>query len=77
VRLYYRFSSSPYAETGCPDDEVSEGVRLHLAHHLTPLRFNGDRADAEFAGDLLVQETRYDQRHHLALAVSTHDTNVQ
>jgi len=77
VRLYYRFSSSPHAEMGCPDDKVSEGVRLHFAHHPAAMRFDRDLADAEFAGDLLVQETRYDQRHHLALAVSTHDTNVQ
>ena len=49
---------------------TSAGQRTsrHLAHHLAPMRLDGDLADAEFTADLLVQQTRDHQAHHLLFA---------
>src|SRR3954465_12020541 len=51
-------------------DQVGEGVRLHLSHHLASVCLDGDLTDPELAGDLLVQQSGDDQGHDLALAVA-------
>src|SRR5207237_8574647 len=43
-------------------------LRLHFLHHLTSMNFDGDLTGAELGGDLLVEQARDHQPHHLALA---------
>jgi hypothetical protein len=43
---------------------------LHVRRHPTPVRLDGDLADAEVTADLLVQTARHHQRHHLALTAA-------
>ena len=40
---------------------------MHLSHHLAAVNLYSDLADAKVSGDLLVEATRYDHGHHLAL----------
>jgi hypothetical protein len=47
--------------------KVSQGARLHLAHHPPAMRLDGDLTDAERAVDLLVQPASNDQGKNLTL----------
>jgi hypothetical protein len=51
-------------------DQVGEGISVHLAHHLTTVRLDGDLADSQVAADLFVQSAGYDARHYLSLATA-------
>src|SRR5262245_23235613 len=66
--------SSPYAarrsEPRGHVDQMSQGTSLHFSHHLAPVRFHGDLADAELAGNLLVQTSGDNQRHDFAFATA-------
>ena len=68
TRRVMRICERPQAEARGHRHQVGKRVGLHLAHHLTSVRLDGDLADAELAADLLVQQTGDDQRHHLAFA---------
>ena len=41
--------------------QIGKRVGLHLAHDLAAVRLHRDLADAEFAADLFVQQTGYDE----------------
>src|SRR5438046_7426127 len=58
------------AESRGHGDQLGKRVCLHFAHHLTSVRLDRYFADPKLAADLLVQQTRDDQRHHLAFAWS-------
>src|ERR1700761_3658594 len=49
--------------------EVGKGTRIHLTHHPAAVDFYRDLADAEIAGDLLVETALDDLRHDLAFAL--------
>src|SRR5947207_204404 len=49
--------------------QVRQRASLHLSHHLAPVGFHGDLADAELTGDLFIQPSGDDQCHDLPLAV--------
>lgn len=49
-------------------NQGGKGVRFHLLHYLSPMRFHCDLADAEFATNLFIQQAGNDQRHNLAFA---------
>src|ERR1700681_2563617 len=67
---YSTLSCRSQAESRGHGDQLGKRVGLHLAHHLTSVRLDRDLADTKFAADLLIQQTRDHQRHHLALAWS-------
>src|SRR5690348_160529 len=48
--------------------QIGQRGRLHLSHDLAAVDFYRDLADADLVGDLLVETTGCDQRHHLTLA---------
>jgi hypothetical protein len=47
---------------------VWEGLRPHLVHDIGAVDFDGDFADADLAGNLLVHETVSDQTDQFAFA---------
>ena len=49
-------------------NEIGNGVGPHLAHGLTAMDLDGDFAEADLGGDLLVQEASRNERHHLTFA---------
>src|SRR5439155_25604381 len=49
-------------------DEVRDGLRLHLLHHLGAMRLDGALGDLELGRDLLVEQPRHDAGEHLAFA---------
>src|SRR5262249_23002211 len=51
-------------------DQVRYRLGAHLLHDLTTMHLYGDFADAEFGGDLFVEEARDHQPHHLTLTRS-------
>ena len=58
------------SELGSHLHQVSERIGSHLMHDLPPMRFDCDLAYAEFAADLLIQQTRHDQLHYLLFPLS-------
>ena len=70
VLILSDLSRRSQAESRGHGDQLGKRVCLHFAHHLTSVRLDRDLADPKFAADLLVQQTRDDQRHHLAFAWS-------
>ena len=48
--------------------ELGERGGLHLAHHVASVHLHRDFADADVAGDLLVETAPHDLHHDLALA---------
>lgn len=46
--------------------QLGQRAGFHLAHHLTPMGFHGDLADAQFARHLFVQQAGDHSRHHFA-----------
>src|SRR3546814_631246 len=49
-------------------NNLCQRPRLHLAHGPATVEFDGDLAQTELRGDLLVEKTRSDELQHLALA---------
>src|SRR3546814_19611099 len=49
-------------------NNLCQRPRLHLAHGPATVEFDGDLAQTELSGDLLVEKTRSDELQHLALA---------
>jgi hypothetical protein len=68
--LCYRAASSDTgtAQLIAHPHEFSERSCLHLLHHMTAVNLDGDLAQAEFRGNLLVEKAPRDQCHDFALA---------
>src|SRR3954471_6171362 len=55
-------------EPTCHVQEIGEGAGVHLSHHASTMRLDGDLADVELAADLLVEEPRNHELHDFPLA---------
>src|SRR6266566_452859 len=51
-------------------DEVGEGFCFHLLHDVGAMKFDRSLGGSEFAGDLFIQHSRSNERHHFTFAWS-------
>src|SRR5260221_2234396 len=53
----------------CNRHQIDQGCGLHLSHHIPAVDLHRDLADADFAGNLLVETPSHHESHHFALAL--------
>ena len=67
IRLSAEFSEDWLESIGHPN-QLGIGSRAHFVHGRTSMNFDGNFADPEVAGDLLVHLAGRDEQHHFLLA---------